>query len=251
MSVDFGTNISHIPNYENYFDKTIVSKQDIYNTILKFQNYYNKKKIEMLYIHLDHDYDIEDVIKEYRIYYDELKVNNIIADFKNNYENTKVKLNNIFNPLMDFKEYFKNQKIKIKKSDFEKYYYKKKLQMFIDENDYDDLIIQFDELDYKIKNELSKKIKFNEKYNREIYLELCQLLSYKIDKVTSSFEILNKNDIESTLNKIKKNINNNFEKLSKNSKDQFLCYKKIELNVFRYNALKKHMGSYIELPKSL
>ena len=29
--------------------------------------------------------------------------------------------------------------------------------MFIDENDYDDLLIQFDELDYKVKNELSKK----------------------------------------------------------------------------------------------
>ena len=31
--------------------------------------------------------------------------------------------------------------------------------MLIDENDYDDLLIQFDELDYKVKNELSKKIK--------------------------------------------------------------------------------------------
>ena len=33
--------------------------------------------------------------------------------------------------------------------------------MLIDENDYDDLLIQFDELDYKVKNELSKKIKFD------------------------------------------------------------------------------------------
>ena len=29
--------------------------------------------------------------------------------------------------------------------------------MLIDENDYNDLLIQFDELDYKVKNELSKK----------------------------------------------------------------------------------------------
>ena len=29
--------------------------------------------------------------------------------------------------------------------------------MLIDENDYDDLLIQFDELDCKVKNELSKK----------------------------------------------------------------------------------------------
>ena len=123
--------------------------------------------------------------------------------------------------------------------------------MFIDENDYDELLIQFDKLDYKIKNDLSLKIKFEEKYNREIYLELCQLIGYQIDKVTKSFEILNENDIESALNNIRKNIDDNFEKLSKNSRDQFSCFKKLEINIFKYQALKKHMGSYIELPKLL
>ena len=29
--------------------------------------------------------------------------------------------------------------------------------MFIEENDYDELLIQFNELDYKVKDELSKK----------------------------------------------------------------------------------------------
>ena len=91
--------------------------------------------------------------------------------------------------------------------------------MFIDENDYDELLIQFDELDYKVKDELSKKINFDEKYNREIYLELCQLIGYQIDKVTKSFEILNENDIKSALTNIKKYIDANFEKLSKNSRD--------------------------------
>ena len=43
----------------------------------------------------------------------------------------------------------------------------------------------------------------------------------------------------------------NFEKLSKNSRDQFLCFKKLEINIFKYQALKKQTGSYIELPKSL
>ena len=76
--------------------------------------------------------------------------------------------------------------------------------MFIDENDFDELLFQFDELDYKIKDELSKKIEFNEKYNREIYLELCLLIGYQIDKVTKSVEILNENDIESALTNIKK-----------------------------------------------
>ena len=47
--------------------------------------------------------------------------------------------------------------------------------MLIDENEYDNLLIQFDELDYKVKNELSKKIKFEEKYNREIYLGIMSI----------------------------------------------------------------------------
>ena len=76
--------------------------------------------------------------------------------------------------------------------------------MFIDENDYDELLIQFDELDYKVKDDLSKKIEFNKKYNREIYLELCLLIGYVIDKVTKSVEILNENDIKSALTNIKK-----------------------------------------------
>ena len=32
--------------------------------------------------------------------------------------------------------------------------------MFIDENHYDELLIQFDKLDYKVKDELSKQNKF-------------------------------------------------------------------------------------------
>ena len=100
--------------------------------------------------------------------------------------------------------------------------------MFIEENDYDELLIQFNELDYKVKYELSKKIKFDEKYNREIFLELCQLIGYQVDKVTKSFEILTENDIKQTLTNIKKNIDANFEKLSKNSRDQFLCFRKLE-----------------------
>ena len=39
--------------------------------------------------------------------------------------------------------------------------------MLIDENEYDDLLIQFDELDYKFKDDLSLKIKFDEKYSKK------------------------------------------------------------------------------------
>ena len=205
----------------------------------------------MLYIHLDKEHDSYDIIREFRNYYEEKNVNDIIKEFNDDSKNKKIKLDNIFNLLIDLNEFYRQQKVNKKKifTDFKDYYNNKKLQKFIDENDYDELLIQFDNLDYKIKDELSKKIKFDEKYNRKIYLELCLLIGYQIDKVTKSFEILNENDIESALTNIKKNMDENFEKLSKNSKDQFLCFKKLEINVFKYQALKKHMGSYIELPK--
>ena len=54
---------------------------------------------------------------------------------------------------------------------------------------------------------MSYQKKFDEKYNRKLYLELCQLIGYQIDKVTRSFEILNENDIEATLTDIRKNMN--------------------------------------------
>ena len=245
--------ISNITNYENYFDKDVVTKKDIFNVIRNFQQYYNDKKIEMLYIHLDKEHDTYDIIREYRNFYERKNVDDMIKKFKDYYQNKKVKSDNISKLLTDFRVYYRDQKFNLKKlnTDFKDYYNKKKLDMFIEENGYDELLIQFDKLDYKVKDELSKKINFDKKYNREIYLELCQLIGYQVDKVTKSFEILTKNDIESALNNIKKNIDANFEKLSKNSRDQFLCFKKLEINIFKYQALKKHMGSYIELPKSL
>ena len=41
--------------------------------------------------------------------------------------------------------------------------------MLIYEDEYDDLLIQFDALDYKVKDDLSLKIKYDEKYSRNIF----------------------------------------------------------------------------------
>ena len=68
-----GVNVAHKTNYENYFDKDVVSKNNIFNLILEFKKYYNQRKIEMLYIHLDKDYEIDDIIREFRKYYEEKK----------------------------------------------------------------------------------------------------------------------------------------------------------------------------------
>ena len=81
--------------------------------------------------------------------------------------------------------------------------------------------------------------------------EICNLISCQIDKVTKSFEILTKNDVEIELDEIIKNIDDNFQKISPDTKFKFLCFKKVEINIFKYQALKKHGGSYILLPKSL
>ena len=61
------------------------------------------------YIHLDKDYEIDDIIKEFRNYYEQKKVVDIIMEFKDYYKQKKVKLDDTFNLLVDFREYY-NQK---------------------------------------------------------------------------------------------------------------------------------------------
>ena len=112
------------------------------------------------------------------------------------------------------------------------------------------LIIEFNELDHDLKESLSQFINFFKKYDRKIYLQICNLISCQIDKVTKSFQILSENDVETVLDEIIKNMDDIFLKISPDTKFKFLCYKKVEINIFKYEALKKHVGSYIELPKN-
>ena len=106
-------------------------------------------------------------------------------------------------------------------------------------------------MDHDIKESLSEFLNFDKKYDKLVYLEICNLISCQIDKVTKSFEILSENDVETVLNEIVKTMNSNFEKIPPDTKYKFLCYKKVEVNVFKYEALKKHIGSYIELLKKI
>ena len=122
---------------------------------------------------------------------------------------------------------------------------------FFEYDYYEDIIIKFNELSYDIKESLSEFLNFDEKYNRSMYLEICNLISYQVDKVTKSFEILSENDFEIVLHEIIKNMDDNFQKMPPDTKYKFLAYKKVEVKIFKYQALKKHVGSYIELPKSL
>ena len=72
---------------------------------------------------------------------------------------------------------------------------------FFEFDHYEDIIIKFNELPHDIKESLSEFLNFDEKYNRSVYLEICNLISCQIDKVTKSFEILSENDLE--INSIK------------------------------------------------
>ena len=159
----------------------------------------------------------------------------------------KIEMVNIYNTIQDisneldiefdnvlklFKDKFINNDIYINstKNDFFEYDY------------YEDIIIKFNELSYDIKESLSEFLNFDEKYNRSIYLEICSQISAQIDKVTKSFEILSENDLEIVLNEIIKTMNSNFEKIPPDTKYEFLCYKKVEVNIFKYPALKNMLG---------
>ena len=93
-------------------------------------------------------------------------------------------------------------------------------------------------MDFKIKNSLNKKIYFNEKYDKEIFIESCDLLGYQVEKVTKTYEILSENDVNTVLDEIQKNIESNHEKISVDSKKKFLTYRKMDVNIFKYEALK-------------
>ena len=153
-------NVEHIENYEKHFESSIINTNDVYNTIVKFNDYYINEKIKMLNTHYNRNYYNIDNINEFNV------------------------------------------------------------------------------LDYNIKQKLGDEINFDNKYSRKISLGLCDLISYQIDNVSKIFTILNENDINIVLNQIKRNMEKNFQKLPRTSKDKFLCYKKIELNIFKDQALK-------------
>ena len=94
--------------------------------------------------------------------------------------------------------------------------------IFFEFDYYEDIIIKFNELPHDIKELLSEFLNFDEKYDRKIYFEICNLISCQIDKVTKSFEILSENDVETVLNDILKTMDSNFEKIPPDTKYKFL-----------------------------
>ena len=193
-------------------------------------------------------YDTEYII----IHFDQQHTLDIphITNYDKYFKNNKVLYQDILNVIKEFKDYYDTRKIEMLKLHLNKNL-KINRHDYKNDNEYNELLNKFDELDFKTKNSLNKKIYFNEKYDKEIFIELCDLLGYQMEKVSKTYQILTENDINTTLDEIEKNIESNHEKISTDSKKKFLTYRKMDVNIFKYESLKKHVGTYIELPEKL
>ena len=93
---------------------------------------------------------------------------------------------------------------------------------------YENQIITSNELPHDIKESLFQFINFDKKYDRKIYLEICNLISCQIDDMTKSFEILSENDLEIVSKEIIKTMNSNFEKYHLIQNINFYVIKKLK-----------------------
>ena len=104
-----------------------------------------------------------------------------ITNYQKYFKNSEVLYQDILNVIKEFKDYYDTQKIEMLKIHLKKFL---KVNRNKNENKYNKLLNRFDELNLKTKNSLSKKIYFNEKYDKEIFIELCDLLGFQMENVT-------------------------------------------------------------------
>ena len=221
-------NIDIFNEYKNYIYKLLKNnkfkfpiKMTIYTEFLVYDT-------EYMVIHLDQQ--------------DKLDITHI-TNYDKYLKNSDVLYQDILNTIKEFKNYYNTRKIEMLKLHLNKTL---KVNRQENENEFNELLNKFDELDFNTKNSLNKKLYFNDKYDKEIFIEFCDLIGYQLEKVTKSYEILSETDINTVLDEIQKNIESNCEKISTDSKKKFLTYRKMDVNIFKDEALKKHVGTYIE-----
>ena len=90
-----------------------------------------------------------------------------ITNYNKYFKNNEVLYQDILNVIKEFKDYYDNQKIEMLKIHLKKFI---KINRNKNENKYNKLLNKFDELDLKTKNSLNKKIYFNEKYDKKYLL---------------------------------------------------------------------------------
>ena len=221
------TNIDIFNEYKNYIYKLLKNNKFKFPIKITIYTEFLVYDAEYIIIHFDQQHT--------------LYITNI-TNYDKYFKNNKVLNQDTLNVIKEFKDYYDTRKIEIFTFTM-KLHLNKNLKInrndYKNENEYNELLNKFDELDFKNKNSLNKKINFNEKYDKEIFIELCDLLGYQMEKVIKTYQILTENDIDTTLDEIQKNIENNHEKISVDSKKKFLTYKKMNVNIFKYEALKK------------
>ena len=60
-------NVEHIENYEKYFKNSIINTIDVYNTIVRFNDYYINRKIDMLNMYYNRNYYNKDDINYFNV----------------------------------------------------------------------------------------------------------------------------------------------------------------------------------------
>ena len=180
------TSIDIFNEYKNYIYKSLKNNKFKFPIRITIYTEFLVYDTEYIVIHLDQQHKL-----------DITHITNYNKYFKNN----EVLYQNILNVIKEFKDYYDTQKIEMLKLHLNK---NLKVNRQKNENEYNELLNEFYELDFKTKNSLNKKIYFNKKYDKEIFIELCDLLGYQIEKVTKSYEILSENDINTVLDEIQK-----------------------------------------------
>ena len=182
------TNIDIFNEYKNCIYKLLKNNKFKFPIKITIYKEFLVYDTEYVVIHLDQQHTID------------------ITHITNNdkyFKNSEVLYQDILNVIKEFKDYYDTRKIEMLKLHLNKDL-KINRHDYKNENEYNELLNKFDELDFKTKNSLNKKIYFNEKYDKEIFIKLCDILGYQLEKVTKTYQILTENDINTTLDEIQK-----------------------------------------------
>ena len=175
------TNIYIFNEYKNYIYKLLKNNKFKFPIKITIYTEFLVYDTEYIVIHLDqqHKLNITD-----------------ITNYDKYFKNSEVLYQDILNIIKEFKDYYDTRKIEMLKLHLNE---NLKINRQQNENEFNELLNKFDELDFKTKNSLNNKKYFNEKYDKEIFIEFCDLIGYQMEKVTKTYEILSENDINTVL----------------------------------------------------
>ena len=145
------TNIDIFNEYKNCINKLLKNNKFKFPIKIAIYAEFLVYDTEYIVIHLDQQHKL-DITH--------------ITNYDKYFKNSEVLYQDILNIIKEFKDYYDTRKIEMLKLHLNKNL-KINRHDYKNENVYNELLNKFDELDFKTKNSLNKKINFNEKYNKE------------------------------------------------------------------------------------